>query len=423
MKCPNCSFNNIASAHTCKICGTALEVVEGANNDTLALDEALKAIFAGKIKTDEIVTESAPQPEEDPWETTWEPFDEDEKQNGIEENAAGRKNEAEAARFDRRREEKHERRRDHDENREEREEKPSLFINPLTDHPSSLHSRDRKADSEDKPDPMDLPIKEIIPVYERTDEEIRIEDQAENLVTLSADVEQITMPQIPPPKRKSKTDEIAVIALVLLILCLIALIYFALKMSQKEPSAEIIVGDPTTAARTAEQSPPVTTGGTTESTSPTSLSTEETTEESTEETSVTTTSKSPFDESYFVRNGSVSGGNGTDQDSLSKVRMGDHLYFHRFVFDFLGSRIPTYQVHILEGGMLIQLHVENIKDFTGDYALTEWNYLAASIDITSDGNQGIYINIRAAEPLMISTYGLEEPGRIVLDLRGESCED
>ncbi|MDO4754022.1 MAG: hypothetical protein Q4A41_03365, partial [Bacillota bacterium] len=51
MKCPNCSFHNIASASTCKICGTELEVMEGANNDTLALDEALKGIFAPKVPT------------------------------------------------------------------------------------------------------------------------------------------------------------------------------------------------------------------------------------------------------------------------------------------------------------------------------------------------------------------------------------
>ncbi len=50
MKCPNCAFANPAKSERCRICGTTLEYSPDAVNDTMMLDEALKAIFADKIR-------------------------------------------------------------------------------------------------------------------------------------------------------------------------------------------------------------------------------------------------------------------------------------------------------------------------------------------------------------------------------------
>lgn len=89
----------------------------------------------------------------------------------------------------------------------------------------------------------------------------------------------------------------------------------------------------------------------------------------------------------------------------------------------MGNKIPTYYVSILEGGYLVQMRVENIREFTQDYGLATWTTVAKSIEISADTSSSILINIRMYEPAMVYTYGLEDPGRIVLDIRGDSNKD
>lgn len=509
MKCPNCSFNNIASAKECKICGTKLEPVEGANNDTLALDEALKAIFAVKIKNDEILTDSIPrveEAEEEEAETAWEPLSE-ETDAGAEHGDTqpmSRLGMKPTSSF-----EHHEETEAEEAHGGQDQGKQGLFINPLLDAPN---------EEEEEEAPSRTPA--FIPVYERTDESIRIEDKAENLMALPSDpVDELQ--NIPARRRRSKADEIAAIALVVLIICLAALIYVAIKMAKSPEEPPVIISEQTTTSTStnfavqvdvrdflsklesylkngsetaalkfflnpvkandvlkpirdlqpvsirfdrieqddtalrfeaeienidqeiryrrtvrfqvtfadrsndmdavAHDFDPETDGALRQEIG--QVPTTETTSSEEETTVTTTTERIPFDESYFTKSGSLSGGSGTTADTLRKVRMGDHLYFHRFVFDFLGDRAPVYTVSLLDGGLALQVQVANITDFTTDYALAEWSYLAKSIQITADTPNSILIQITMNEPVMMYTYTLDEPGRIVIDIRGESSED
>ncbi len=397
MKCPNCSFNNVAKAPQCKICGTKLDIIESENTDTLSLDEALKAIFAGKAKAS-LLTEDATDDEVESGETdlqnppAWEPLN-DELST------------------------------------------PKKSASPLPNAPTADAPTTNLGDQsiggstapffkmtgsgeQHSPDDKKQQKKKIVPVYELGDHSINMEDDAENLLSLPMDDD---IKNFAPQKRRaSKLDEIAGIAVILLIIILIALIIFAIwtgKKDKQPPTEPTILVTNTTGAATDTSPVPPTTSSSTETT--TSAASKTATTSTTETTPATTA----FDEWYFVKQGSVSNGDGTDEDSLSKIRMGDHYYFHRLVFDFLGSKIPTYTVSILEGGYLVQLHVENITSYTSETAVASWSNIAESIEIIADTPTSINVNIRMSEPVMISTYGLEEPGRIIIDIRGDSNLD
>lgn len=430
MKCPNCSFNNIASAATCKICGTELEVIPGANNDTLALDEALKGIFAPKIPSPSATP--VLETEEDHT-SSWEPLDEEEstekestgerptgekptEKESAEESAAlqaGAHKIPETASIEEETITTQSTRKiyehgvplqtlDHPAASAEKEKK-EIFVNPLTSAPAK----------EEEPETPQNFRKAVIPVYESAKEGIDIDEEAENFFALPKDTTESKL-VAPEKRRRSKTDEIAAIAMVILLICLGTLIYFAVQMSKKPDAPRITTTPPISSITTPEQSSGSSSTTTTTSSTTTSTSSEKDTTSSTGTT---------FDDGYFTRTGNLSGGNGTEDDALIKVRMGDHHYYHRFVFDFVGNKIPTYYVSILDGGYLVQLRVENITDFTREYGIDSWSTVAKSIEIVADTSTSVLINIYMNEPAMIHTYGLEEPGRIVLDIRGDSNKD
>lgn len=429
MKCPNCSFNNIASAATCKICGTELEIVPGSNNDTLALDEALKGIFAPKIRPLTQNAEKASEEEEPEEETisSWEPmsadtppqlghypsrqtYEEGEKQkekgakaeNGVQDAQTKEIPVTEEPQTTIQLPKSDFSYSHHDEIEEEEKSEP--FFNPLTANPVPPPS---PKEEEQK--------KAIVPVYESAKEGIDIDEEAENFLALPKD----TVETSTGKKKRNKADEIAAIAMVVLIICLGTLIYFAVQMS-RTPAPMPITTPPPSVNSSPSSTLPVSSKSTTTTSSESSTTISETSSSS---SSTSTASVTAFDEGYFTKTGNLSGGNGTESDTLSKVRMGNHHYFHRFVFDFMGNKIPTYYVSILEGGYLVQMRVENIREFTQDYGLATWTTVAKSIEISADTSSSILINIRMYEPAMVYTYGLEDPGRIVLDIRGDSNKD
>lgn len=405
MKCPNCSFNNIASATTCKICGTELEVIPGANNDTLALDEALKGIFASKIPA----PGPSPTPEaEEDLSSSWEPLDEDSiptleedaGKKGIPEQDMPKVGVQDIPTQDLPTQDMRSQNIDQEIPAAEKEKK-EIFLNPLTSAPAK----------EEVPEiPQNL-RKTVIPVYESAKEGIDIDEEAENFFALPKQSSESKL-VAPEKRRRSKTDEIAAIAMVILLICLGTLIYFAIQMSKKPAPPPSTTPPSTTLITTPEKI-------TVSSTSTTTTTTSTTSTDTTTSTSTTTT----FDDSYFTKTGNLSGGNGTDYDALIKMRMGDHHYYHRFVFDFVGNKIPTYYVSILDNGYLVQLRVENITDYTKEYEIESWSTVAKSVEIAADTPNSILINIYMNEPAMVHTYGLEEPGRIVLDIRGDSNKD
>ncbi|MDO4754021.1 MAG: hypothetical protein Q4A41_03360, partial [Bacillota bacterium] len=290
--------------------------------------------------------------------------------------------------------------------RGDKKENAQIFLNPLITPALKEEEPTEKIRSTKAP---------VIPVYERSEGSVSIDEEAENFFGLPLDSAESKL-VAPEKRRRSKTDEIAAIAMVVLIVCLATLIYFAIQMSKapSQPNRNTMSGATETSLNTVTTTSEKSTLRSTPSETVTTSSTSSTAE---------TSKASGFDDSYFTKTGSLSGGNGTDTDSLTKIRMGDHHYFHRFVFDFLGNKVPTYRVSIMNGGYLVQIRVENITEFTSNYALEDWSTVAQSIVITADTDSSIVINIAMNEPAMVSTYGLEEPGRIVLDIRGESNKD
>lgn len=491
MKCPNCSFNNIASATTCKICGTELEVTPGANNDTLALDEALKGIFAPKIPVP-ASTQNEEKEEQEDHTSSWEPIENDappcpadgisaekitseesvsketaseeigisddeiptckistENNPEAERTISLSKNAEERVRYsDSHPDPLHDHCSETEEEKQTKEKRKEIFLNPLT----AFSSKDN-AEKEAPP----VLKKPVIPVYERAREGINIDEEAENFTALppNSSESQYTHPD---KRRRSKTDEIAAIAMVVLIICLATLIYFAVQMSKSPAPKQVstpssIASDISAEDHSNSVSSPASninasgsdsgsnsdSGNASNGSSSNSASSNnasgsdsdsgsdsnsDSSDNSASQTSTSTSEKTTlFDESYFTKSGNLSGGNGTDEDSLAKVRMGDHYYFHRIVFDFLGDKIPTYHVSILNDGYLVRVRIENITDFTGDYGVATWSTVAKSIEIFADTASSVIININMYEPAMVYTYGLEEPGRIVLDIRGDSNKD
>lgn len=150
-----------------------------------------------------------------------------------------------------------------------------------------------------------------------------------------------------------------------------------------------------------------------------------TTESTTQSTTITTTAAAPtttFDDSYFVKSGSVSGGSATESDSLSKMRMGDHGYFQRLVFDFLGEKAPVYTASIDDGGYTLNLYLSNMTGHSGQPEIASWSTMT-SIEVFSNSADSLQVQMRFSEPIMINTFTIDEPGRIVIDVRGDSNWD
>lgn len=461
MKCPNCSFNNIASANVCKICGTNLEAAEGVNNDTLALDEALKGIFGGKIPSDNDYKTAEP-PTEDPDTSSWEPIETTEALGAAETAAAADdvsekskiaggggtigeaadKAVAEAGDTTRITEaskmrgtgkktradgsagstgaveptEMFESSEAFDKSESAEGTLPPAF-NPLLGDPSEAES----------PREPNVPAKpEVIPVYERSEGGVSIAEEAENFEALPLDAAMDDEMPRDRKRKRSKTDEIAAVAMVILLICLGTLIYFAVQMTRTPkvmPPAPISTNPSVTRPTIVSSDLPTSTSSPSVSSTPSNPDEQSGSETETASATETTPKKTPFDESYFTKSGNLSGGTGKESDALRKVRMGDHYYFHRLVFDFGGKKTPTYYVSILEGGYLVQMRVENITDFTKDSSISEWSTVAKSVEISADTPNSIIINIYMHEPAMVHTYGIDDPGRIVLDLRGDSNQD
>lgn len=150
-----------------------------------------------------------------------------------------------------------------------------------------------------------------------------------------------------------------------------------------------------------------------------------TTQATTQRTTITTTAAAPtttFDDSYFVKSGSVSGGTATESDSLSKMRMGDHGYFQRLVFDFLGEKAPVYTASIDDGGYTLNLYLSNMTGHSEQPEIASWSTMT-SIEVFSNSADSLQVQMRFSEPIMINTFTIDEPGRIVIDVRGDSNWD